>query len=548
MPQKYLEKHVSRRAMLQMMGGGTGFALLGGGAATLLSACSTNSSGGSGSHSGGQLAIGLFAEPDSLDPATMRLIPSYQVASSIYDQLLWKLAGQASGEFIPGLATSYTVSADGKTFTFKLRQGVSFHDGTPFNASAVKATFDRIVAPATKSISAKSVLGPYDSSTVVDDYTVQVSFTAANGGFLDNVASPLLAIVSPTAAQKQGASFARNPVGTGPFKFSSWIAGQSIQLAANEKYTWGPNTAGLTGPAKLSQVTYRIVASSPAQADALQTGALQVAQGMDIPDVVRLTRAGFPQRVVGASGMPFGFMLNVQKAPTNDLNVRKAIQYATDTQAINSTVFSDVYKNANTVLTSETFGYSDAVSYSYQPGLAASLLDQAGWAKGPGGMRRQNGQPLNLSWLLSSGFGFQDAAELMSAQLQQVGITSQITQQAAPEVFANIEKGIMNVSSIYDYAADPYVLNTLFNCAQVGDGPNYAHFCSPQIDSQIATANATVDPSARAAAYEVIENALMAQAMFVPIYSLAAVFVTAKSVSGIVYTPLAIPLLAGATA
>jgi peptide/nickel transport system substrate-binding protein len=547
MPQKYLEKRVSRRAMLKTMGGTAGLALLGGGAVPLLSACSGNSNGGSSGGSGGQLAIGLFAEPDSLDPATMRLIPSYQVASSIYDQLLWKLAGQPASEFIPGLATSYTVSPDGKTYTFKLRKGVTFHDGTPFNASAVKATFDRIVAPATKSISAKSVLGPYESSTVLDDYTVQVSFTAANGGFLDNVASPLLAIVAPSA-QTQGAAFGRHPVGTGPFKFSSWIAGQSIQLTANEKYTWGPDTAGLSGPAKLSQVTFRIVASSPAQANALQTGALQMAQGMDIPDVVRLTKAGFPERVVGASGMPFGFMLNVQKAPTNDINVRKAIQYATNTQAINSTVFSNVYKGANTVLNSETFGYSSQVSYTYQPDLANSLLEQAGWTKGSNGIRQKNGQQLSLSWLLSSGFGFTDAAELMSAQLQQVGISSQITQQASPEVFVNIEKGIMNVSSIYDYAADPYVLNTLFNCAQVGDGPNYAHFCSPQIDTQIAAANATVDPTARAAAYTTIENELMQNAMFVPIYNLAAVFVTAKSVSGISYTPLAIPLLTGATA
>jgi peptide/nickel transport system substrate-binding protein len=546
MSQKYAEQRVSRRAMLRMTGGGIGLAVLGGGTASLLSAC--GSASGTGASSTGQLAVGLFAEPDSLDPATMRLIPSYQVTSSIYDQLLWKIAGQPSDSFLPGLATSYSVSPDGKTYTFTLRKGVTFHDGTPFNASAVKATFDRIVAPATKSISAKAVLGPYESSTVVNDYTVQLNFTAPNGGFLNNVASPLLAIVSPTAAAKQGSLFSRNPVGTGPFKFGSWIAGQSIQLVPNPKYTWGPDVAGLQGPAKLSQVTFRIVSSSPSQANALQTGALQVAQGMDIPDVVRLTNAGFRQQVVGASGMPFGFMLNVQKPPTNDLRVRQAIQYATDVDAINKTVFSDVYKPANTVLTSQTFGYSSAGGYSYQPDRAASLLDQAGWTKGAGGVRRKNGQPLNLSWLLSTGFGFQDAAELMSAQLQTAGITSQITQQASPEVFANIEKGIMNVSSIYDYAADPYVLNTLFNCSQVGDGPNYAHFCSPQIDAQIAAANATTSASGRAAAYESIENELMAQAMFVPIYSLAAVFVTAKSVSGITYTPLAIPLLTGATA
>jgi peptide/nickel transport system substrate-binding protein len=547
MAENYLQKHVSRRGLLQMMGGGAGIALFGGGAVSLLSGCSSASGAGGGGT--GQIAVGLFAEPDSLDPAAMHLLPSYQVTSSIYDQLLWKIAGQPSDSFLPGLATSYSASPDGKTFTFKLRKGVTFHDGTPFNASAVKATFDRIVAPVTKSVSAKAVLGPYQSSTVVDAYTVQVNFTAPNGGFLNNVASPLLAIVSPTAAGKQGALFGRHPVGTGPFKFDSWITGESIQLTRNENYSWGPDTAGLKGPARLSQVTYRIVTSSPSQANALQSGALQVAQGMDIADVVRLTKAGFRQRVVDAAGVPFGFVLNVRKAPTDDLRVRQAIQYATNAQAIRSTVFSDVYQSANTVLTSELLDSSNKVSYSYQPDRAASLLDQAGWTKGSGGMRRKNGQPLNLSWLIESGgFGFQDAAELMSAQLQNIGITSQITQAATPEYVVGIEKGIMNVSGLYDYAADPYVLHTLFSCAEVGDGPNDSHFCSPQVDAQIAAANGTISPSAHAAAYEAIENELMQQAMFVPIYSLAAVFVTAKSVSGITYTPLAIPLLTGATA
>ncbi len=544
MAENYVEKHISRRGTLQMLSGGAGFALLGGGAMGLLSACGANTGGGSG---GGQIAIGLFAEPDSLDPATMHLLPSYQVTSSIYDQLLWKIAGQSADSFLPGLATGYSVSPDGKTYTFKLRKGVTFHDGTRFDASAVKANFDRIVAPATKSASAKAVLGPYHSSTVVDDYTVRVAFTTANGAFLNNVASPLLAIVSPTAARKKG-SLARHPVGTGPFKFGSWVTGESIQLTRNEKYTWGPDTAGLRGPAKLTQVVFRIVTSSPSQANALQSGALHVAQGMDIADLLRVTKAGFRQRVVDASGVPFGFVLNVRKAPTDDLRVREAIQYATNARAINSTVFSDVYRSANTVLTAATFGHSTKVTYSYQPDRAASLLDQAGWTMGSGGVRHRNGRPLQLSWLLESGgFGFQDAAELMTSQLQKVGIASQITQKATPEYVAGVEAGSMNVSGLYDYAADPYVLNTLFSCAQVGDGPNNSHFCSHQVDAGIAAAIATISPRARATAYQAIQDELMREAMFVPIYDTAAVFATAKSVSGITYTPLAVPLLTGAT-
>jgi peptide/nickel transport system substrate-binding protein len=534
-------KAYSRR---QVLGGAVKTVAVGGGVGALLAACGSNKSNAAGPK--GSLSAGLFAEPDSLDPATMRLIPSYQVTTAIYDQLLWTFSG--SDGFTPGLATSYEIGDGGRSYTFHLRSGVKFHDGTSFDAAAVKATFDRIMNPKTKSISAKGVLGPYTGSTVLGPTTVRVDFSSPNGGFLNNVASPLLAIVSPTAATKYGANFAHHPVGSGPFKFSSWTAGQSITLEKNPDYAWGPARDGLAGPASLSTVTFRIISSSPAQANALQTGSLQLAQGLDIPDVVRLDKGGFVRTIVRASGMPFGFMLNVRKAPTDELAVRKAVQYATDASAINKTVFSDVYPPANTVLTAATFGYSSTKSYAYDPERAMSLLQGAGWAKGSGGARKKGGTSLELQWLLSTGFGFQDAAQLMASQLQAVGFKSSIQQQASPEVFANIEKGIMNVSSIYDYAADPYILGTLFGCSQVGTGPNYAHFCSPPIDSSIAAANSEPRASTRSAAYQSVERRLMAQAMFVPIYDLSAVFVTSKAVKGLTYTNLAIPMLAGVSA
>lgn len=527
----------------QLLGGAAKAVIATGAVGTLLGAVDTGTASAAGPS--GTLSAGLFAEPDSLDPATMRLIPSYQVATAIYDQLLWKFSG--SGVFTPGLAKSYEVSNGGRSYTFHLRPGVKFHDGTPFNAAAVKATFDRIMDPKTKSISAKGVLGPYRDSKVLGPNTVRVNFTAPNGGFLDNVASPLLAIVSPTAAAKYGADFGHNPVGTGPFKFSSWTAGQSIALAQNPDYKWGPSRPGLAGPAALSTVNFMIITSSPAQANALQTGALQLAQGLDIPDVVRLDKSSFTRTIIRASGMPFGFMLNVRKAPTDATAVRKAVQYATNAAAINKTVFSNVYPPANTVLTAATFGYSSDKAYHYDPDLANSLLQKAGWTKGSGGVRSNGGKPLELQWLLSEGFGFQDAAQLMASQLQKVGFKSSIQQQASPEVFANIEKGIMNVSSIYDYAADPYILNTLFGCSQVGTGPNYSHFCSPAIDSSIASANSESSTSSRSKAYQSIERRLMARGMFVPIYDLSAVFVASKSVKGLTYTNLAIPMLAGAS-
>lgn len=524
-----------------------GAAALGAALLVGLAACSGTSSGDGDGKSGGTLTVGLFAEPDSLDPATMRLIPSYQAVSSIYDQLLWKFDGAEATEYVPGLATGYEVSEDGKSYTFTLREGVTFHDGTVFDAEAVKYNLDRIVDPDTQSVAAKAALGPYESSTVVDEHTVTVNFKTPNGSFLNNIASPLLAIVSPTAAKKLGPDLARQPVGSGPFMFDSWTAGESVNLKKNPDYTWGPDQDGLSGPVKLDELSFRVVTNSSSQANALQTKALNMGQGMDITDVVRLTENGFEQKQVVASGKPFGFMLNVDKPPTDDVLVRQAIQYAVDTKTINTTVFKDIYPAANTVLTSATFAHDDTPAYSYDPDKAAELLDKAGWVLGSDGVRSKDGTELQLEWLISGGFGFQDAAVLMSSQLEAVGIKSSITQEVPPTITEHIYEGVMNVSSIYNYAADPYTLYSLYGCDQVGKGPNYGHFCDPAVDKALVDANATVDQDERIKAYQAVQQTLMREALFVPIYDNSAVWVMDPSVKGVQFTPLGIPVLSGAT-
>jgi peptide/nickel transport system substrate-binding protein len=482
----------------------------------------------------------IYASPNSLDPATIRLIPEYQVVSSIYDQLLWKLPALSTSRFYPGLATSYSVSDDGKAFTFQLRKGVTFHDGTSFDATAVKYTFDRIANPATKSISSLAVLGPYQETKVLGQYAAQVIFKAPNAGFLDNVASPLLAVV-PSSAAKAGANFARKPVGSGPFRFVSWTADLDIVLERNPDYTWGPSVAGLGGPAQPAKLVFRILTDPATQVSALETGAISIAQDLETVQVQSLTGSGqYKKDVVTTAGMPYGFMMNVKKAPTDEVKVRQAVEYAVNRDEVIRTLFNGLYGPANSLITPPTFGWNSRQFFDYDPDKAKSLLDEAGW-KGSG-TRSRSGTSLSLSWLLSEGFGFTDAAQLIASQLQDVGIHSSISQEASPGVFANIEKGVMNVSSIFDYAADPYVLGELFGCAEVGVGPNYGHYCNPAVDKQIALANATPDNATRLKIYQSVQTVIMNAAVFIPIYNLANVYVYPEKLSGLQYGALAIPL------
>ena len=164
------------------------------------------------------------------------------------------------GKLYPGLATKWTSSADAKTWTLKLRKGVKFQDGTPFNAAAVKASFDHVVDPATKSRSPLAMLGPYDGATIVGDYTVEIHFKTPNVGFKYAIANIVGGMNSPTALKATSpANYARKPVGAGPYKIDSFVYNQQIVLSAFNDYDWAPEFMGASGPAPVKKMSMRIL-------------------------------------------------------------------------------------------------------------------------------------------------------------------------------------------------------------------------------------------------------------------------------------------------
>jgi peptide/nickel transport system substrate-binding protein len=177
---------------------------------------------------GGSLAYGLsFDVDDTLDPQVTNFDSTIRITLNVCEPLVWE---PEPGKFVPGLADSWDISPDAKQYTFKLKKGVKFHDGTPFNAEAVKYTFDRVVDPAIKAGQSHDQLGPYDHTEIVDDSTVKVVMKQSYAPLLTNL-NGYLGIVSPTAVQKMGmAEFARHPVGTGPFVFKECVAKDHVTL------------------------------------------------------------------------------------------------------------------------------------------------------------------------------------------------------------------------------------------------------------------------------------------------------------------------------
>jgi peptide/nickel transport system substrate-binding protein len=279
---------------------------------------------------GGELVFafdGAAITDFQLDPHKSAFAPHQRIIRSIFDSLVVALPEHRFG---PWLAKSWEVSPDGLSYTFKLRDDVHFHDGTRFDAEAVKFSLDRIKDPK-NAFYCIADIGPYESTTVVDDFTARVRFSKPYAPFLANLSKANLAMVSPTAARKYGADFPFHPVGTGPFQFKSLEAGTEIRLERNPEYHWAAAGSAHSGPAWLERLTFRNVPEEATRVAVLESG--QAGAADLIP----------PQNLAAAKTSPdfhlisgellnhnYSFYLNVKRAPWTDPRVREAFKLSLD--------------------------------------------------------------------------------------------------------------------------------------------------------------------------------------------------------------------------
>jgi peptide/nickel transport system substrate-binding protein len=483
--------------------------------------------------------MGIASTPDTLDPGATGLALTLLITFTMFDPLVWWLpsADGSGGVFQPGLAQSYTVSPDATTYTFKLRTDVTFHDGTKFDAAAVKATYDHVVDPATRSKSGLGALGPYQETKIIDPYTVQIIFTEPNASFLHQQAAGNFGIASPTALQKYGPTgFGNHPVGTGPFKFSEYVSGDHLTVTKNPDYKWGPPALGGASPAALDGITFRIVADDSGRYNALQAGQLQIAMNLPANDISTAAKAGkYKQLTVQSIGTPSGMPINVTKPPTDDVRVRQAILEAVDQDKLVKDVLFGVDVPAHNILTAISPGFNKSASsmYTYDPAKANALLDSAGWVMGADGVRTRGGQKLALNILLFSGAGFELPTQFVVSQLAKVGFTSTTTVQPFATAQGAFNQGVHNVGSFGYYGADPYLLNIWANSNAIKSGFNWSHYANPQVDSMIAKANATADEATRNGIYQQVGTTLMQGAIYLPLWDVNGAFTLSPQVQGL---------------
>jgi peptide/nickel transport system substrate-binding protein len=374
--------------------------------------------------SGGTLVYGLSGDfDDTLDPQVTNFDTSIRVTLNICEPLVWE---PEPGKFVPGLADKWDISPDAKVYTFNLKKGAKFTDGTPFNAAAVKFTLDRIVDPATKAGQSHDQLGPYDHTEIVDDYTVKVVMKQSYAPLLTNM-NGYLGIVSPTAVQKMGmAEFARHPVGSGPFMFKEWVPKDHVTLVKNPDYNWGSSFFKHTGPAYLDEVVYKIIPEPSVRTGTLKTGETQIIDEVDPLEYESLSKdSKFGIIAKGQPGSGWVLLLNsTSTGAIADPAVRQAMEYAVDREGLNKAVFQGLNKAAWSPLMRPTFAYDPATEqiYSFDPEKAQDVLSGAGWQPGADGIRVKDGQKLELYFPIISRPRDNAMATSVQASLRDVGI------------------------------------------------------------------------------------------------------------------------------
>ncbi|MRG87889.1 glutathione ABC transporter substrate-binding protein [Salinibacillus xinjiangensis] len=437
---------------------------------------------GNGSAAGDELIIAVLSDATQLDPHTGTDIPSANVYhGKIYEGLVKQ---DENMEIQPALATEWE-PIDDVTWEFTLREGVKFHDGTPFNAEAVKKNFERILSEEIASPRA-TLFEMIEEVKVVDDYTVQIKTAYPFAPLLANLAHYAGGIVSPTAAEKYGKELGQHPVGTGKFKFEEWTPGSQITLSTYDEY-WGETPSYET-------VVYKVVPEDATRIAMVETGEAHLAEPVPVTEIERIENSDSMSlnRSQGLGTDYLGF--NVQKEPFNNKKVRQAINYAVDTEQIIEGVYNNVGTVADSPMGPGVWGYNENVEgYEYNIEKAKELLKEAGYEDG-----------FKTSIWTNDNQARVDVAEVVQSQLKGIGIEAEINVMewgAYLEATANGEHdmfilGWSNMTGDADY--NQYFL---FHSEAQGTPGNRTFYENEKVDELIDAGRQETDPEKRLEIY-----------------------------------------------
>ncbi|MGO4675410.1 ABC transporter substrate-binding protein [Bosea sp. 2YAB26] len=445
----------------------------------------------------------------------------------IYDRLVLQDADQS---FHGQLATSWETSADGKQWTFKLKPGVKFHNGEPFNAKTIEWW-----VPQFKGTENAFTVEAIERVEVIDDLTVRFHMKNPDPNLLSNLASSFMCIPEPKSYQALGDKFGvSEAVGTGPYKLQQFTVGQQTVLVRNDDYAWASDLSKNQGPAKFKKLTFREIAEESTAYLELKTGGADLIVAVPTDFLPRM-QADKSIKVVTIPGTELVYMpINTSVEPFTDIKVREATAFAVNQAEIMKSLYGGLGEVADTFLISSLQESKVDPKYkiSYDPERSKRLFDEAGWKLGPNGIRVKDGKPLQVKFWAQNGTEFKRLAEVLQAQLKAVGMQADITILDSSTINSQYRKKTDHQLAVRAYLwTNADIVDWFFSAKRLGY-PNVSMFNDPEAEklNDIAM-NKSRNWDERVVNFTKYHEYVLSQYPFAPIYQPVQLFAHGKRVT-----------------
>jgi peptide/nickel transport system substrate-binding protein len=495
--------------------------------ALLVSACSVEdpeAPAADGEGGGGTFSIAVGIDPDTFDPAGQTTTTVQNIVDYVVETLV---TVDDEGTVGPRLAETFETSEDGLTVTLGLVQGAQFHDGTPFDAEAVKFNLERIIDPAL-TVPLGSPFEVIQSVTAVDESTVEIALTRPSPGFLSALSVTTAAMISPASVEAEGNTNLnyQNPVGTGPYTFEDYTAGESVTVQKFADY-WGEEPYYDT-------VAFRIVPEAATRESLLLAGQVDMIILPPVSDLEALQNNDDVEVLLAPSDRTIFIALDNNDPVLSDPQVRQALNYAVDKQAIVDSVLFGAAEVMDAPMAPSLFGYCETGSYDHDPDRARQMLADAGAA----------GATLDL--LTPSGRYVQDAqaAEAVAGYLREVGLTVNVTTSDFPSFLARVnappspETVDMHLLGWAPAYLDADFQMQMFRQAtHPPAGLGTAFYTNPEVEQILAQADVETDPDTRERLYCDASEIIWEDAPWIFLWTQSFPIVHSTDVEGIGSTP-----------
>ena len=460
---------------------------------------------------------------NSLNPAEATGLADASVIRTMFEGLV---GFDENFELVPELATSWEVNEDATVFTFELREGVTFHDGTPFDAEAVKAYYDWVLDPESVGARGRSTLQGIESIEVLGPYEVRFTLSEPNAAMLFNLALSNARIASPASIQEYGGEVGRHPVGTGPYELVEWQEGERVVVEPFEAY-WGD-------PTQADSIEFLVVTNAATRVAQLQSGEVQFVEDLP-PQLVEPIEAA-PDLEVATTESTFAriFPMNTTMEPFNDVRVRQALNYAVDKEQLVNVVL----RGYGTVMTSpipETvFGHAAQEPYAYDPERARALLEEAGYGDG-----------FSFEVLTFTGDEYRAAGQVLQQYFADVGVDMQLNpsergalvDQIFQPVETNPTEAALVGASTSTGDADRALTVSFSRDSWPPASNNWSFYDDEEVQSLIAQGRATGDLAERAELYARAQEIIWNDAPWVFLYSPDNIAGKAADLTGVLFLP-----------